>query len=97
MTFFFNMIDVAALNAYIVFTKKHPNYDTGTTHKRRLFLKDLAKELVMPHIQRTTNPNLRYSVLQCMKSIIDISVPQTVQISATKRKRCSVCPSNIDR
>lgn len=98
MTFFFNMIDVAALNAYIVFTQEHPNYNTGTTHKRRLFLKDLAKELVMPHMQRrSTNPNLRQSVRECMKSFIDISVPQTVQISATKRKRCSVCPSNIDR
>ncbi|XP_071051378.1 piggyBac transposable element-derived protein 4-like [Onthophagus taurus] len=63
MTFFFNIIDVAALNAYIVFTKEHPNYNIGVTLKRRMFLKDLAKELVIPHMQRrSTNPNLRRTV-----------------------------------
>lgn len=99
MTFFFNIIDVAALNAYIVFTKEHPNYNIGVTHKRRIFLKDLAKELVIPHMQRrSTNPNLRRSVRECMSRFIDICGPPAAHTSATiKRKRCSVCPSSIDR
>ena len=38
----YNMLDVAALNAFVVFTDQHPEYESGKSHKRRLFLKELA-------------------------------------------------------
>ena len=71
MTFCFNILDVAALNAFTVFTRGHPNYNNLVTHKRRIFLKDLAKELVTPHmLKRSTNPNIRCSILDCMKKCV---------------------------
>lgn len=65
-----SMIDIAALNAVTAFTKKHPNYQKDVTHKRRIFLKELAKELVIPNmIRRSQNPKLQRS----MKNFIAIS------------------------
>jgi hypothetical protein len=39
------IIDIAAINALIVWTKKNPHWNKNTTHKRRLFLEELGKIL----------------------------------------------------
>jgi hypothetical protein len=38
MTFFFNMIDVAALAAFILWISKNPQWNEGKSHHRRIFL-----------------------------------------------------------
>lgn len=74
MVIFYNMIDIAALNAFIAFTKEHPNYQKDVSHKRRIFLKELAKELVIPNmVKRSQNPKLQRSVKERMKNFIPIS------------------------
>lgn len=52
MIFLYNIIDVAAVNAFIVYSNTYPDYNAGVNYKRRLLLKDLTKELIIPHLQR---------------------------------------------
>ncbi|KAJ4937983.1 hypothetical protein JOQ06_002610, partial [Pogonophryne albipinna] len=44
-----NVLDVATLIAYSIFTAQHPDYMGGVTNVRQRFIKELGKELVMPH------------------------------------------------
>src|SRR4029434_2004150 len=62
MVLWHNVLDVATLNAYTNFTAPHPDYMTNA-NARRLFIKELGKELFMhikrrmegmPHLQRHT-------------------------------------------
>ncbi|KRY04249.1 hypothetical protein T01_6958, partial [Trichinella spiralis] len=41
----YNIIDVSAYNAYVLWTEKHPAWNVGRLHKRRLFLEELGKAL----------------------------------------------------
>ena len=45
----YNVVDVASLNAYVLFTAQHPEFGQGLTYKRRLFLSKLVLEFVLPH------------------------------------------------
>lgn len=45
LAFFYNMVDLAALSAYIIYTEHTPRLTS--TDRRRRFLKDLANELCM--------------------------------------------------
>lgn len=53
-----NMLDVGALNAFTIFPAQHPNYMSGVPNARRLFIKELAKELIMPHMNRRMETSL---------------------------------------
>lgn len=46
---FYNMIDVCALAAYIIYYENNPTLDQ-TNHRRRKFLQSLGRELALPHI-----------------------------------------------
>jgi hypothetical protein len=45
-----NIMDVAALNACRIFAIQHPDHYKNVLHQRKQFLKELAKELVMPYM-----------------------------------------------
>ncbi|KRY47374.1 hypothetical protein T03_4059, partial [Trichinella britovi] len=47
-----HIIDVSAYNAYVLWTEKHPAWNVGRLHKRRLFLEELGKALVQPEMMR---------------------------------------------
>ena len=65
----YNLLDVAALNAFLIFSTQNPEFEVGKTHKRRLFLRNLAKELVIPQMRRRlrVTTNLRSTVLVAME------------------------------
>lgn len=46
MVVFGNLLDLAAYNAYVLFSHVHPEYEAGKSHRRRLFLEKLALDLV---------------------------------------------------
>ncbi|KRZ08871.1 PiggyBac transposable element-derived protein 4 [Trichinella zimbabwensis] len=52
LVIFYNIIDVSAYNAYVLWTEKHPTWNAGRLHKRRLFLEELGKALVQPEMMR---------------------------------------------
>ncbi|KRY70239.1 hypothetical protein T4A_7254 [Trichinella pseudospiralis] len=39
----YNILDVSAYSAFLLWTEKHPTWNAGWLHKRRLFLSDLTK------------------------------------------------------
>jgi hypothetical protein len=47
---FSNMLDISALNAYIIWTLINPDWNARKTHKRRIFIEELGKELVRPRV-----------------------------------------------
>ena len=70
LTFFCNLLDVAAIAAYICFTDQNPKRNIGKKHSRRVFLEMLGEELCLPLIQRrvaTGNipKSVRMSTLLC--------------------------------
>ena len=59
MVLWYNILDIATLNAYTFFTAQHPEFKSGITNARRLFLKELSKELVIPHMRRRQEANCK--------------------------------------
>ena len=55
MTFFYNIIDTAGVAAYVLWYTRHPDYQTGKSHKRRLFLVDIAQSMVHDQLVRRSN------------------------------------------
>ena len=43
---FYNIIDISAINSYVIWLHLNPNYQGKKTHKRRLFLVELGKALL---------------------------------------------------
>ena len=43
---FCNLLDIAAYNAFVLFLSANPKYGNYSSHKRRLFLIELAKSLI---------------------------------------------------
>ena len=101
MVLWYNMLDVAVMNAYTLFKGVHPEYMNGVNHKRRLFLKELVKELVMPHMTwRQKQPALKRHVKEAMTKCGLVFSPMIQPRSACLlqiRKRCQVCPTAKDR
>ena len=65
-----HIINVCALNAYVLYQKKFPN----TVLTRLNFLKDLGSELVKPAIKTRANPprtGIPFTVQAAMASVID--------------------------
>ena len=89
------------MNAYTLFKGVHPEYMNGVNHKRRLFLKELVKELVMPHMTWCQEqPALKRHVKEAMTKYGLVFSPMIQPRSACrlqKRKRCQVCPTAKDR
>lgn len=58
LALFYNIIDLACLASYIIYTKNNPLTKT-TSHSRRTFLQDLGRSLAMPAIEkRSQTPNV---------------------------------------
>jgi hypothetical protein len=84
MVVFYTIIDLAALNAFIIWLHKNPIWLSNMAkERRRLFLKELGTELVLPLVQqRVANINgLSSSCLQAIKTILNL--PIRVQPSST--------------
>lgn len=101
MVLWYNILDVACLNAYIIFTSQHPDFHPKQSHKRRLFIKELVKELVIPQmtVRLDTVLNLPKAVLSSMERCGVVTQPAegTSQQTSVGKKRCHICPSKKDR
>ena len=76
MVLFYNMLDISALNAYIIWIHLNPQWNTNKNERRRLFLKDLGRELIEEQMQsRLTIPGLslklRETIQQCLLKTTD--------------------------
>ena len=106
LRFFHNLLDVAGVAAFILWTSKNPNWEGRKLHKRRLFLELLSDQLVEGEIQRRiARGGLRQSAKHALLLIeyplkenreAGLSTTST-QSRALKRKRCHICPRGNDR
>ncbi|PFX12704.1 PiggyBac transposable element-derived protein 1 [Stylophora pistillata] len=100
---FGNVVDVGAVAAFIIWMGNFPPWKISEgKRRRRLFLSELANQLVMPHIRRRAlTPTLQAPIRNAMK-MVGVDLPPPVQqaqalTSAGKRKRCHLCPRAIDK
>ena len=49
---FFNILDISAYNAFVIWMALNPDWNRGMLQRRQLFLEELGKALVIPQIQR---------------------------------------------
>ncbi|XP_051915601.1 piggyBac transposable element-derived protein 4-like [Hippocampus zosterae] len=106
MVVFFNMLDVSAYNAFVVWTEVSTGWNIGKFNRRRLFLEELGKALVRPHIERRQRVPRAPGSAELVRELQAASKAATstgstglrpVDAKGTKRKRCQFCPSNKDR
>ena len=92
LTLFFNLLDVAALNAYTICTQVHPDQQS-TGGSRRRFLKYLENSFISPHMKaRQKIPQLqkatKEAMMRCGLYFSNTSPPENI---LQKRKRCLLC------
>ncbi|XP_056290507.1 uncharacterized protein LOC130206515 [Pseudoliparis swirei] len=52
LVIFFDMLDISAYNAFVIWMALNPEWNRGKLQRRRLFLEELGKALVKPQILR---------------------------------------------
>ncbi|XP_044045463.1 piggyBac transposable element-derived protein 4-like [Siniperca chuatsi] len=52
LVLFYNILDVSAYNAFVLWTAQNPSWNQKKTFRRRLFIEELGKMLVSPQMQR---------------------------------------------
>ena len=100
MTFFFNMIDVAGIAAYVIWRTKNPQWNNNKRHRRRIFLQQLGRSLVNPYLnQRSKTPQAVQQGARLAMSNIGILMarPVNTRSASTGRQRCNVCPRKRDK
>lgn len=93
---FYRIIDISAVNAYIL-NQSSRNYSKIS---RADFLKTLARNLIVPHLQRREhNQRLTRSLRDIIHMILGSeSLPQpVVQKPITTSKLCYICPNKLKR
>lgn len=100
MAIFYRLLDMSTVNAFILYqSSKDPIMN------RMQFLKELAKELVTPHMQsRLETPNIHRELRMIIKRILGCdqeNEPQDTSVKCEeklkKRKTCHLCPSTKNR
>ncbi|KAL7381175.1 hypothetical protein ABVT39_001510 [Epinephelus coioides] len=49
---FFNILNVSVYNAFVLWSEIHTAWNQGKKNRRRLFMEELGRQLVIPHINR---------------------------------------------
>ena len=101
-------VDIAAVNALILWITKHPNWNQNKSHLRRLFFRNLGMQLVNRHVQqkmtstvrkrRRLQDSARQSGFALSTATRESSADENGQKQTAKRKnRCVRCPRKVDR
>lgn len=98
---FFHITDLCALNAYLIWVKRHPNWKLAqSVHRRSIYLKELALELMIPWMQqRLVNQPasaMRAHVKRAREACgvnlePDVPIPDQAEVGDRVRRSCAVC------
>jgi hypothetical protein len=105
---FMNMLDIGALNAFIIWMLKNKDWNQSKPNRRYRFLLELGKEQTNPNILRmASNPNgLQLPVVNAIEAagVYDARNPaaqstpsRSGQQQSRKRGRCLYCPRSNDQ
>lgn len=99
LTLFFGLMNVGAINAYVIYNANMICLQTQTI-VRRTFLKDLALSLIKPQIEkRSSITSLPRHIRNRMFQILggEEGTPPPLEPTSGVRGRCSICPYRKDR
>lgn len=93
LALFYNLLDVSAYNAFVLWKAVNPEWESTKTHKRRVFLEELGHMLVTPEIaRRPCAPRSKAAaaiVAEIQQSESESEYdPQPIN---KMRKRCELC------
>uniref|UniRef100_A0A8D0GYX9 PiggyBac transposable element-derived protein domain-containing protein n=1 Tax=Sphenodon punctatus TaxID=8508 RepID=A0A8D0GYX9_SPHPU len=91
MVVFSNIVDIACLNAYIIWSLAFPTWKSGNLSRRRLFLLELSREMITPCIEARNIANLPGTSRRLASTVVGV-VPDN-----RKRGRCHICTREGDR
>ncbi|XP_018799787.1 PREDICTED: uncharacterized protein LOC108975620 [Bactrocera latifrons] len=108
LAIFYNMLDIAGLASFIIYDELNP---AKQSDKRRSFIIELARQLVIPHMtKRATNPLVwRFAHIRQAMNLFNIKAPEscpstsdaTQQQSyaqvASKRSSCYQCAASSSK
>ncbi|CAK6951079.1 piggyBac transposable element-derived protein 4-like [Scomber scombrus] len=103
MLLWYNMIDIASLNAYSFFNAQHPEFDVGITNAGLRFLTELSNEFVTPYMRSRLEGNpclptyITEAMGRCGTTKAAIQSQERSRQGQQKRKRCKMCPRNKNR
>ena len=98
LTMFFNCIDVGCLAAYTLFTDQHRTWNIRCSHKRKLFLREVAESLTKPWMmQRASNPRVMQRGVPLAMKLLGVSIPPPTTRRPDGKGRCHLCPRASDR
>ncbi|TWW53560.1 hypothetical protein D4764_0116070 [Takifugu flavidus] len=99
LVIFYNIVDVSAYNAYVLWTEIHQQWNAGKLYRRRLFLEELGKALVTPMIQRRARPARSSAAAAVIEKVKMGSSSQSavdpVDTGVKKRKRCQAADHGV--
>jgi hypothetical protein len=98
------MIDIAALNALIIWKAKNPQWHQNKKYQRRLFLEELGLSLVsdLLDFRSKTSKFLNKDIENALAIVgypMAKNLPEPIEnfTPSKKRKRCSICHTSRDR
>ncbi|XP_056269742.1 uncharacterized protein LOC130193292 [Pseudoliparis swirei] len=110
LVIFFDMLDISAYNAFVIWMALNPEWNRGKLQRRRLFLEELGKALVKPQILRRQHVPRTSASAATVRRIQEnnAGAPSTqpteppsaepeVAAGSNKKKRCEVCGPKTDR
>jgi len=103
VAFFFNLVDIAAYNAFVLWIMMNPNWHQGKSHARRLFLRELGMSLTNDHVSErfTRHSGKRRRIQACARRsgiLADRPSPTSSKSSGDgRRRRCNACPRQLER
>ncbi|XP_008423828.1 piggyBac transposable element-derived protein 4-like [Poecilia reticulata] len=97
---FYNIVDVSAYNAYVLWIEINQHWNASKLYRRRIFLEELGKALVTPKIQNRARPARSPAAAAVIANVqvraSDQPTMDPLDKCAKKRRRCQVCPSRDD-
>ena len=96
LAFFMNCLDIAAVNALVIWFCKDPSWNARKSHRRRLFLHELGLQLIRPHVERrAVQPGLNSQIQQVLSTTLGrpVKTPSTgtSAVQSACRGRCYIC------
>ncbi|KAL3997113.1 hypothetical protein ACER0C_009769 [Sarotherodon galilaeus] len=83
LALFYNLLDVSAYNAFVLWKAVHPEWESTKTYQRRVFLEELGHMLVTPEIaRRPCAPRSKAAAA---------IVAEIQQSESESEKRCELC------
>uniref|UniRef100_A0A3B4HAA9 PiggyBac transposable element-derived protein domain-containing protein n=1 Tax=Pundamilia nyererei TaxID=303518 RepID=A0A3B4HAA9_9CICH len=91
LALFYNLLDVSAYNAFVLWKAVHPEWESTKTYQRRVFLEELGHMLVTPEIARWPCAPRSKAAAAIVAEIQQSESEYDPQPINKMRKRCELC------